>query len=291
VSIEWVLRRQSGVISRRQALAGGMSEDQIDRLLTTGRWLPVRPRVYLAADRDLTDEARVLAVGLWAGHGGTITGMAAAWWHRLWPDPPRTVDITVPPPRGLRSGRGVRVRHGELLEADRVGIRGLTVTAVPLTVLEAAVALGEQGPALMDRALQGRVSLDALRRAHSRNLGRRGSAPAGRLLSAAADRAASLAERRAISLLRDAGIDGWRQHYRLGGFELDLAFAEQRVAIEVDGWAWHHDAETFRRDRQRQNALVLEGWTVLRFTWSDLTYRPDRVIHDVLTALDSRATA
>jgi very-short-patch-repair endonuclease len=51
----------------------------------------------------------------------------------------------------------------------------------------------------------------------------------------------------------------------------------------VDGWAWHHDAEAFRRDRQRQNVLVLAGWTVLRFTWSDLTHRPDRVIHDVRT--------
>jgi hypothetical protein len=88
VSDEWVLRRQFGVISRRQARAGGMSEDQIDRRLASSRWLTVRPGVYLAADRDLTDEARILAVGLWAGDGGTITGLAAARWHRLWPDPP-----------------------------------------------------------------------------------------------------------------------------------------------------------------------------------------------------------
>jgi very-short-patch-repair endonuclease len=57
------------------------------------------------------------------------------------------------------------------------------------------------------------------------------------------------------------------------------------VAVEVDGWAWHTDPERFRRDRQRQNALVLAGWTVLRFTWHDLTHRPTEMIAEVRAAL------
>lgn len=159
------------------------------------------------------------------------------------------------------------------------------MTALPLTVLETAVTLGERGSQLMDRALQRFVSLEALHRAYGRNLGRRGSAAAGRLLAAAADRAASAAERELIALLRAARLTGWVQHYRLGDDEVDLAFPEYRVAVEVDGWAWHHDADTFRRDRERQNRMVLAGLTVLRFTWHDLTQCPDKVVTDIRVAL------
>ena len=62
----------------------------------------------------------------------------------------------------------------------------------------------------------------------------------------------------------------------------------QRVAIEVDGWAWHTTPERFVHDRQRQNALANGGWHVLRFTWYDLADRADAVIMDIRTALESR---
>ena len=52
------------------------------------------------------------------------------------------------------------------------------------------------------------------------------------------------------------------------------------VALEVDGMAYHVDVDVdrFRRDRLRRNDLVALGWTVLRFTWADLTERPGYVI-------------
>jgi very-short-patch-repair endonuclease len=50
-----------------------------------------------------------------------------------------------------------------------------------------------------------------------------------------------------------------------------------RLAIEIDGWAYHSDVDRFQRDRRRQNVLVALGWTVLRFTWADLTQRPGYV--------------
>jgi very-short-patch-repair endonuclease len=105
------------------------------------------------------------------------------------------------------------------------------------------------------------------------------------LLRAARHGAASEAERLLITLLRDAALTGWRCGYRVGRYELDVAFPTERIAIEVDGWAWHSDVERFRRDRRRQNDLVLAGWTVLRFTWHDLTNRPDTVIAQIRSAL------
>jgi very-short-patch-repair endonuclease len=58
-----------------------------------------------------------------------------------------------------------------------------------------------------------------------------------------------------------------------------------RIAIEIDGWAWHTDVQRFRTDRRKGNALVRAGWTVLRFTWHDLTNRPDYVISEIRAAL------
>ena len=182
---------------------------------------------------------------------------------------------------------GVAVRRRDLPDADLVGVRDLWVTDLPLTVLEAAVALGQEGSALLDAALQRRVRFPAVYRAHCRNLGRRGAAAASRLLSVAADRAASHAERLQVRLLRAAGITGWELNYPLGGYLIDVAFPAQRVAIEVDGWAWHMTPDRFTRDRQRQNTLVNLGWTILRFTWHDLTTRPKEVIHEIHTALSS----
>jgi very-short-patch-repair endonuclease len=66
---------------------------------------------------------------------------------------------------------------------------------------------------------------------------------------------------------------------------LDFAFVAQRIAIEIDGRAWHSTGERFQSDRSRQNRLVLMGWTVLRFTWDDLVRRPDAVIEQVPSAL------
>ncbi len=53
-------------------------------------------------------------------------------------------------------------------------------------------------------------------------------------------------------------------------------------AVEVDGWAWHHQAGRFQRDRTRQNALVNDGWLVLRFTAHNLTARPDQVLANIV---------
>jgi hypothetical protein len=134
MNVDRVLRLQAGIISRGQALVAGLSPDQIDRRLAARRWFQVHPTVYLAGDHEFTDEARVRAAALWAGELTTVSGLAAAWWHRLRPDPPTIVEVTSPTRRYLRPRPGVRGRRSELAAADRVATRGLWVTSLPLTV-------------------------------------------------------------------------------------------------------------------------------------------------------------
>jgi very-short-patch-repair endonuclease len=88
-----------------------------------------------------------------------------------------------------------------------------------------------------------------------------------------------------VKLLRQERVTGWQANYPVGGFKVDVAFPGRKVAIEVDGLAFHSDADVFVTDRQRQNIITLLGWKVLRFTWLDLTEYPHRVISEIKRAL------
>jgi very-short-patch-repair endonuclease len=144
---------------------------------------------------------------------------------------------------------------------------------------------GPAGSTFLDRALQRHVRFPTLYRAYCRHLGRPGWARARELICASADRADSAAERLLIKILRDGGVIGWVLGYPFGPWTIDLAFPEQKVAIEVDGWAWHVDAERFRNDRRKQNALVRAGRDPLRFTWHDLDGHPATVLAEVTATL------
>jgi len=286
VLLDHFLRRQDGVITYAKAREAGLSQTQVRERKASGRWLRVAPQVYFMADREFGDRARLRTAVYAAGSDAAADGLSAAWWHGLTDDLPKVCTVTVPHARRPRTVPGARVRRRDLHPRDLVGFRDLWVTELALTVLESAVLPG--GSALLDRALQRRVTLPVLHAAHERSPGRRGAPRAAMLLAAAADNTASAAERIFVKLLRSAGISGWTTAYRTSGAVIDVAFPAQRVAVEVDGWAWHHDIARFQRDRTRQNELSNDGWLVLRFTWHDLTDRPDEVVQKIRRALGRR---
>lgn len=58
-------------------------------------------------------------------------------------------------------------------------------------------------------------------------------------------------------------------------WRFDMAWAEQRVAVEVDGGAWSQGRHTrgagFKEDCIKLNHAAREGWKVLRFTTDMVT--------------------
>jgi very-short-patch-repair endonuclease len=283
VDLDELLRAQAGVLTAAQARAAGTSAATVARRVREGRWQRLHPGVFLVGSHRYSPEARVRAAWLW--RGGLVAGASAAWCHGFLARAPETVDLSVPHTRS--SGPGVRVRRRIVPVEDRTTLHGLAVTGPARTVLETATTLPE-GSRFLDRALQKHVPFPQVRAAYSRMIGAHGSAEAGRLLTAAADRAHSKAERVLLSILRGAGITGWVLHLDSVGWEIDVAFPAERVAIEFDGWAWHSDVERFRNDRRKGNALLAAGWAVLRFTWHDLDRDPGRVVRDVTAALSRR---
>jgi predicted transcriptional regulator of viral defense system len=201
------LRHHDGVITLAQAIAYGLSESAVHRRTRSGQWRRLSPGVFFVDDREFTAAARVRA-GVWGyGKSATASGTAAAWWHGLLTKPPDIVEVTVARTATGRARDGVRLRRRDLCPTDVVDLRGLRVTALALTVVEAAVRPGG-GPKVMDRALQRHIELSPLWRAHVRNKGRYGSPRARILLQGASDNTHSRAERRLVQLMRHARLRG-----------------------------------------------------------------------------------
>jgi very-short-patch-repair endonuclease len=285
--IDDLLRRHDGVITLAQANEAGLTEQAVRRRVRAGRWRRCSPGVFFVDDREFTDAARVRAAVWGYGHSACASGLAAAWWLELTRFPPDTVEVTVPRNSHGRRHDGSRVRRRDLTPVDVVEHRSLRVTALPLTAIEAAVRRGG-GPKLMDEALQRHTELRQLWGTHLRNTGRHGSPAARRLLQAADDGTKSTAERLFTRLLKTSGICGWTANQTVLGYEVDVLFRAANVVVEVDGFAFHTGPDSFERDRRKQNALVLAGYQVLRFTWLDLTEYPERVIALVQRAISAR---
>jgi very-short-patch-repair endonuclease len=54
---------------------------------------------------------------------------------------------------------------------------------------------------------------------------------------------------------------------------------------------FHTGADIFETDRSRQNQLVLDGWCVLRFTWTMIEERPETVLAMVREAIEMLTAA
>ena len=69
-------------------------------------------------------------------------------------------------------------------------------------------------------------------------------------------------------------------------YYIDMAYPEQMIAIEADGFDFHRGRAVFDSDRARQNDLVNLGWLVLRFT---STFSDERIVAVVRRALFGRS--
>jgi REase_MTES_1575 len=281
---------QRGLYTRAQARACGYSDYQIRRRLRAGQWQvflgPVLASAGVARTPALTDRAAWLAVP-----GAVLAGPSAARLHGV-PTDDRRPWLALPASAHPRVP-SIGILRGPVSPFDLVLVDGMLATGRARTVFDCLRMLPEpQALDLLDRALQQRwIALDDLAGRVRAAAGRHGIGRLVRLMRSAGSGARSAAERLAVDLLRRAGIGGWtantpirdRSGYLLGVG--DLVFPAERIVIELDGRAFHSTVERFERDRYRQNQLIGAGWTVLRFTWRDLTRRPDHVVATVRRVL------
>jgi very-short-patch-repair endonuclease len=94
-------------------------------------------------------------------------------------------------------------------------------------------------------------------------------------------------------VLREAGLPLPVSQYRIlmsDGDEIfvDFAYPELLLILEADSYIWHVSVDAWRRDRERNNELVVMGWSILPITWVQVQWEPAEVARQVGGARQAR---
>lgn len=201
------------------------------------------------------------------------------------------IHLTVETGSAVR-GRSDRVIHRSPLVPEEVTTRlGFSLTTPERTWRDLASVLAPAALlAVTDQLLQFWCSPRDLARQLERRPTGRGSARARTVMPLGDRRADSPMESVLRWLLHVAGIPAPELQFRIstasGDFIgiTDMAWPGRKVLVEFDGNV-HRDRQVFVNDLRRQNRLIAEGWTVLRFTSADVYGRPDEVVAAIRRAL------
>jgi very-short-patch-repair endonuclease len=285
--------RQHGVVSHRQLLALGLGRRAIQYRVETGALNRVYLGVYVVGHAAITPHGRVMAAVLACGPGAVASHRTGGWLYDLHPPSPPRVEVTAPG-RSHRGHGGVLLHQVRRLpDADRAERGGIPVTTVARTLLDLAeVLLPRQLERVVEEAERQRLfDLGALEDLCARSPGRHGVRPLRALLAqpqfAPAPTRSEL-ERLFLDLCRDKGLPAPAVNVWVEGFEVDALWADRRLVVELDGYAFHGDRSAFERDRLRDAELQLAGYRVLRVTYRRLRAEPVEVAEAVRSLLSRR---
>jgi hypothetical protein len=289
-----VASRQHGVFSAAQAIELGLSWRRIHTGAVAGRWVRLHGGVYRIAGAPHTWHTGVIA-GCFGGDALASHRSAAVLWGL---DGFRQGRVEITRRRGTNF-RAPGIRSHESLDlhlAEGTVRQGIPTTGLARTLVDlgAVVRVEAVERAIDDAVRRGLVDLPTLwstLAAHSRR-GRRGVGALRKVLD----------ERTPLG-----ATDSWFEHTfvkALGttplpppvlqheitddrGFvaRVDLAWPSRMVAVELDGKAFHLNAEAFERDAAKRNRLRLAGWLVLVVTWEMFRTRFYAVVTDIERAL------
>ena len=64
-------------------------------------------------------------------------------------------------------------------------------------------------------------------------------------------------------------------------FRIDFAFPAAGLGVEIDGHNFHSSREQRRGDAQRDRALLMDGWSMMRFTGTEIEADATACAHEV----------
>jgi very-short-patch-repair endonuclease len=297
VAVGEVAASQYGAFTPAQAMGAGMPIRTFRRRVANGIFLPTRlPEVYRLASSEETWHQRLWVAHLWGGEVSAISHASAGALYVLDEFEPGPVELSVP--RGTKHVvRGIRLHQARLRSGDVRVIDGLRVTSPERTLLDIAatrrVEVAED--AAEDAFYKG---LTIPEKVLGRIKGQPGSAALRQYIQERGDGRpmARKLERAFWRLMRKAGLAKvlTRQfEVRIDGerFFIDAAAPDLRLAFECDGLGKRTSRSATNAEYRRQNLLILNGWTVVRFTWDEVMHDPDFVVHTVREAMATAQAA
>jgi hypothetical protein len=289
-AIAELARRQHGVVTRAQLGALGLGRGAIDLAVARRRIHIVHPSIFAVGHTSLPVAGRLMAAVLAGGACAALSHRAAAAHWGIRPSSARDTEVTTP--RRRRSRPGLRF-YRSALPGDEVTTRdGIPVTTVPRTLFDLAAVvdlpqLRRAVDAAEARRLWDGLSLADLLDRHPRRPG--AAAVRAMVASPEAGITRSMLEERFLGFLEASGLPrpATNAPLHLGHrfVEADCAWREQRLIVELDGFATHGTRASFEDDRGRDRALTAAGWRVMRVTWRQLHQEAEALVADLRAAL------
>lgn len=290
--------RQHGVFTFGDALDRGLSADEVDTRVATGRWTALTRGVFAIAGSPATDARSLMALVI--ATGGLASHLSAARLHRLRHLPRSTrPEVTVAMGRSPRCPIGRVHRSRDLHRSSLVLVDGIPTTDIARTLLDVAAVTGPvRFPRILDDALDRHLTtIDELDAAITRHR-RRGRPGVTRLATALAERGdgafvtESVFERRFLAFCDLHGIRRPRTQVRLESrgkvfARCDCVWDDLRLIVELDGRRGHTQLVNRELDAERDQISAALGWTTIRVTWLQLTRRPDQLADRLRRALRS----
>lgn len=276
---------QYGLLARRQLLAIGFTERQVEWASTRRLLLPVCNGVYALGRPIETQRAFFMAGVLAAGPDGVLARNSAA---RLWgfSDRGDQVDVIRPESRKPRAARitppgtdlmrPLLVRRTRYLPPDHITVvHGIPVTTVERTLMEIA---GDVSPRILAYRF---LEADRLGLIDDQRLGQilidgRGHKGIAHLRRIAGERNPDVQRTRSLleALLQKCavrlGLPRPETNVPVCGYTPDFYWRALALVIEVDGREFHSGRMRMTRDVERDNTFRKAGLDVLRFTWREV---------------------
>ncbi|MFZ4893119.1 DUF559 domain-containing protein [Plantibacter sp. Mn2098] len=266
--IDW-LGRRDGIAHRADAIEAGFTRTALERAARDHRLTSIRRHWLVAPEHD---PARFTAAAL----GGALTCLSAAAVLGLWSIADEHVHVSVRPNAATRPPPGVRFHWGagpaplgprELVEPIENALAHLTACQPferALVVVESAIR-------------QDRVSLEHLKRTHI------GQARFAAVIQAAGRSSDSGIETIPWARLARLGIPV-QQQVVIDGHPVDGLIGD-RLILQVDGHGPHTTTAQRNRDVRQDRRLALRGYTVLRFTYTQIMYEWPDVERTIIAAM------
>ena len=289
--------RQLGAVTAEQIAAAGISAAELRRSVHRGALDRIGVHTYRSTFVSQSEKADLAALLLDCGAEAFVSGPSAAALHgfdgfRL--RPPFHVMV-------LR-GRNIQRAHHHLHTTldlpliDRATVSGLRALSATRTLIDLARFIGPSAlTAALDSALRdGLTSEEFLHRriVALRSKGRYGIPKLLAVIEGldVTRGGHSWLERRFLALCAGSGLPApaTQQVMSRGRDRLvrvDCRFHGTPVVVELLGYRWHRTKDQMARDAERMNALVLDGFKPLQFTYDQVTADPDWVVAQVRAAL------
>lgn len=264
--------QQDGVVSRAQVLALGGSPGLVTRAVDSGRWRRLFPGVVATHSGPVPWIARAQAAALYAGRGAALSHAAAGHVLGFVRTAPRTIDVSVPAARRVRSQPGLRVHRRRSVPVLPWSPPLVTAPATVLDLVE--LASTEDGVvSLVAAAVRARVRADAIAseiacRPRLRNRGL--LVELLRHVGEGVESALELRYRRDVERRHGLPRSTLQVRERVGGrwIRADALYVGMGVRVELDGSLGHPGGRT-DADTWRDNAVAIERRDLtLRYRWS-----------------------